>query len=82
MMILLLLSRTIGKACMVSAVTLMLSTLAQAGRCDVPPSVPEANAGLVLIPVVGAVLFFASRHLFRKASLNPRDQGAAHKPQG
>jgi hypothetical protein len=50
----------------------MLSTLAQAGRCDVPPSVPEANAGLVLIPVVGAVLFFASRHLFRKASLNPK----------
>ena len=29
------------------------------------PVVPEANAAWVLIPFVGAVLLFSSRHLFR-----------------
>ena len=29
------------------------------------PIVPEANAGWVLVPFFGAVLFFSSRHLFR-----------------
>jgi hypothetical protein len=43
----------------VATATLLLSSLAQAGRCDAPPPVvPEANAALVLLPVVGAVLFF------------------------
>lgn len=31
-----------------------------------PPTVPEANAGLVLLPIVFAVLLFASRQLLRK----------------
>ena len=32
-------------------------------------TVPEANAGWVLLPFVGAVLFFSARHLFpRKAT--------------
>ena len=29
------------------------------------PVVPEANAGWVLVPFFGAVLFFSARHLFR-----------------
>jgi hypothetical protein len=31
-----------------------------------PPSVPEVNTGLVLLPIVFAVLLFASRQLLRK----------------
>jgi hypothetical protein len=31
-----------------------------------PPAVPEVNTGLVLLPIVFAVLLFASRQLFRK----------------
>ena len=34
-------------------------------RCGVPPAVPEANAGLVLIPIVAAMLAFSSRRLWR-----------------
>jgi hypothetical protein len=30
-----------------------------------PPMVPEANAGLVLIPFIGAILLFAARHFLR-----------------
>jgi hypothetical protein len=29
------------------------------------PHAPEANAGWVLVPFFGAVLFFSARHLFR-----------------
>jgi hypothetical protein len=29
-------------------------------------AVPEANAGIVLIPFVGAVLLFSARHLLRR----------------
>ncbi|MGA7125696.1 MAG: hypothetical protein WBZ19_05285 [Chthoniobacterales bacterium] len=31
-----------------------------------PPAVPEVNTGLVLLPIVFAVLLFASRQLLRK----------------
>jgi hypothetical protein len=34
-------------------------------RNDHIPVVPEATAGWVLIPFVGAVLLFSARHLFR-----------------
>jgi hypothetical protein len=34
-----------------------------------PPVVPEANTGLVLIPIVIAVMFVASLQLFRKRAV-------------
>jgi hypothetical protein len=46
-------------------------------HCDAPPAVPEANAGLVLLPLVGAVLVFSARRLWRtKRSLAAEDQRA------
>jgi hypothetical protein len=65
----------------VATATLLLSSLAQAGRCDAPPPVvPEANAGLALLPVVGAVLFFSARRLWgAKPSLRASDQRAQHE---
>lgn len=36
------------------------------GQCNSVPVVPEANAGWVLVPVVGAMLLFSSRR-FRPA---------------
>jgi hypothetical protein len=64
----------------VATATLLLSTLAQAGQCDAPPVVPEANAALVLVPVVGAVLLFSARRLWgAKPSLSADDQRAPHE---
>ena len=40
------------------------------------PALPEANAGLVLIPIVGAVLFFSTRRLWRSAPQAGVDQSA------
>jgi hypothetical protein len=37
-----------------------------------PPAVPEVNAGLVLLPIVLAVLLFTSRHWLRRGSLENR----------
>lgn len=37
-----------------------------------PPAVPEVNAGLVLLPIVLAILLFTSRHLLRRRSLENR----------
>ena len=34
-----------------------------------PPPVPEVNAGLVLLPIVLAILLFTSRHLLRRRGL-------------
>jgi hypothetical protein len=40
--------------------------------------VPEANAGVVLIPVVAAMLFFSIRRFwFAKAALGTEDQKAS-----
>lgn len=45
------------------------------------PAVPEANAGLVLIPFVGAVLLFSSRRLWRaKPSVDTGHRGAPNEP--
>ena len=69
------------KICAVVAVALILSVLAHAGtdngkanddqnsghqfgRGDVPV-VPEANAGIVLVPFIGAALLFSSLQLWR-----------------
>jgi hypothetical protein len=41
-------------------------TILRTGTGDLPIiAAPEANAGLVMIPFVGAVLAFSSLHLFR-----------------
>jgi hypothetical protein len=46
-----------------------------------PPVVPEGNAGLVLIPVVAAMLLLSSRRLLpAKASLVPGNQETAVDP--
>jgi hypothetical protein len=37
-----------------------------------PPAVPEVNTGLVLLPIVLAILLFASRHLLRRRGLENR----------
>jgi hypothetical protein len=43
--------------------------------CGSVPMVPEANAGLVLIPVVAAALFFSTRRLWSaKVTANPEGQ--------
>jgi hypothetical protein len=34
-----------------------------------PPAVPEVNTGLVLLPIVLAILFFTSRHLLGRRGL-------------
>jgi hypothetical protein len=69
------------KVCAVAAVASIFPVLAHAGRdyghdnddrnyghhfgrCDVPV-VPEANAGIVLIPFFGAALLFSSVQLWR-----------------
>ncbi|HEX3446154.1 MAG TPA: hypothetical protein VHS80_15655 [Chthoniobacterales bacterium] len=39
---------------------------------DPPPAVPEVNAGLVLLPIVLAILLFTSRHLLRRRGLENR----------
>ena len=71
----------IGNVCALVAVTLILPAMAFAGHNkgkgnegenngkqhgrDPVPVVPEANAGWVLIPFVGAVLFFSWRRFSR-----------------
>ena len=63
----------IGKVCALVAATLILPVLAyaqnqggnQGGNQGNPPRAPEANAGLVLVPIVGAVLLFSTRKFFR-----------------
>ena len=37
-----------------------------------PPAVPEVSPGLVLIPIVFAILLFASRRLLRRTGLENR----------
>ncbi|MBV8214819.1 MAG: hypothetical protein JOZ08_16555 [Verrucomicrobia bacterium] len=37
-----------------------------------PPAVPEVNAGLVLLPIVLAILVFTSQHLLRRRGLQNR----------
>ena len=37
-----------------------------------PPPVPEVNAGLVLLPIVLAILLFTSQHLLRRRDLENR----------
>jgi hypothetical protein len=37
-----------------------------------PPAVPEVNTGLVLLPIVLAVLLFTSQHLLRRRGLENR----------
>jgi hypothetical protein len=47
-----------------------------------PPVVPEANAGLVLIPVVAAILFFSTRRIWAiKRSLAADGQQASGETQ-
>ena len=73
-----LISFGLRQACAVGLATMMLSTLAHAnsGNCDTPmPVVPEANAGLVLLPIVAAALFFATRRLWKRAQ-GQVDQGS------
>jgi len=49
-----------------------------AGRRPRPPFLPEANAGLVLIPVVAAALFFSTRRLWpAKAAVIAREDQQA-----
>jgi hypothetical protein len=36
------------------------------------PAVPEANTGLVLLPIAGAILLFSWRQLVRAQGINPR----------
>jgi hypothetical protein len=68
----------IGKVCALAAATLILPVLAYAqntggnqggntggNQGNNPPRAPEANAGWVLVPIVGAALFFSTRRLFR-----------------
>jgi hypothetical protein len=33
-----------------------------------PPTVPEVNSGLVLLPIMFAVLLFCTRHLWRRGN--------------
>ena len=65
----------IGKVCALAAVTLILPLLAHAQQVTLapgplppgphpPPRAPEPNVALVLIPVLGAVLFFSTRRFF------------------
>jgi hypothetical protein len=37
-----------------------------------PPAVPEVNTGLVLLPIVLAILLFTSHHLLRRRGLENR----------
>jgi H+/Cl- antiporter ClcA len=37
-----------------------------------PPAVPEVNTGLVLLPIVLAILLFTWRHLLRRRALQNR----------
>jgi hypothetical protein len=37
-----------------------------------PPAVPEVNTGLVLLPIVFAILLFTSQHLLRRRGLENR----------
>jgi hypothetical protein len=37
-----------------------------------PPAVPEVNTGLVLLPILLAILLFNSRHLLRRRGLGNR----------
>ncbi len=37
-----------------------------------PPAVPEVNTGLVLLPIVLAILLFTSQHLLRRRGLENR----------
>lgn len=73
----------IGKVCALAAATLILPALAfaqnqngQGGNNNNPggnpPRAPEANAALVLIPVLGAVLFFSTRRFFGAKTENGR----------
>jgi hypothetical protein len=39
---------------------------------DPPPAVPEMNTGLVLLPIVLAILVFTSRHLLRRRGYGNR----------
>jgi nitric oxide reductase large subunit len=39
---------------------------------DPPPAVPEVNSGLVLLPIVLAILLFTSQHLLRRRGLENR----------
>jgi hypothetical protein len=39
---------------------------------DPPPVVPEVNTGLVLLPIVLAILIFTSRHLLRRRGYGNR----------
>jgi hypothetical protein len=63
----------VGKVCALLAATLVLPALASAnpngtnqnGNPQNVSPVPEANAGWVLIPFFGAVLFFSARQLLR-----------------
>jgi hypothetical protein len=88
------LSQRVRTACAVGLATLMLATLAHAdpgngkgigqgdgggnGHNDPVPTVPEANAGVVLIPVVAAVLFFSTRRLWlAKATLDTEGQNGS-----
>jgi hypothetical protein len=53
-----------------------------AKKLDPPPVVPEANAGLVLIPVVAAILFFSTRRIWAtKRSLAADGQQASGETQ-
>jgi hypothetical protein len=73
--------KSLRNVCALVAVTLILPTLAFAGRDNgngnggvnngnqnghKVPVVPEASAGWVLVPFFGVVLLFSARHLFRK----------------
>jgi hypothetical protein len=62
----------IGRVCALAAI-LLLPVLAYAdpGKPKKhPPAVPEVNTVWVLIPVVGAVMFFSARRLRRSTPLN------------
>jgi hypothetical protein len=37
-----------------------------------PPAVPEVNTGLVLLPIILAILLFTSQHLLRRRGLENR----------
>jgi hypothetical protein len=39
---------------------------------DPPPAVPEVNTGLVLLPIVLAILLFTSHHLLRRRGMENR----------
>jgi hypothetical protein len=46
-----------------------LPMLPQLPHHNAPPAVPEVNTGLVLLPIVLAILFFASRHWLGRRGL-------------